>query len=307
MTDTVVRMGGYQGPPSVHTRAGHILGREFTRRAGEGWSFAFTENVTALSRPATDLFGMVEGDELDICYFASSYLARRVPDLAVFDLPFQIESREHVYRQLDGALGRRLADAVARNTGYLLLGFWDNGFRHFTNAVRPILRPEDCRGLSIRTMNSALHQATFRALGFEPRYIDVKDYPEAVRTRRVDAQENPLTNTVNFGVHETHPFLTMTGHFYGLTVVLGNRERISRWPPHVREALSQAMAVATEAQRGFAAEEDRICRRTLEDAGVAVTGPDAFDRPAFEAAVAPLVAREAAAIDPEIIALLRQG
>jgi TRAP-type transport system periplasmic protein len=247
----------------------------------------------------------VEGDELDICYFASSYLAHRVPNLSIFDLPFQIASREHIYRQLDGALGRRLADDIARSTGYLLLGCWDNGFRHFSNAVRPIRRPEDCTGLSIRTMNNAIHQATFGALGFAPKYIDVKDYPAAVRTRLVDAQENPLTNTVNFGVHETHPFLTMTGHFYGLTVVLGNKARISGWPPRAREALSQAMTIATEAQRGFAAQEDKDCLGTLDAAGVEVIGPDAFDRAAFEAATAGVVAREAAAIDPDVMAFLR--
>ena len=113
MAETILRMGGYQGARSVHTRAGRILGREFLERAGDGWRFDFCEDVTALGRPSIDLFTMVEGDELDLCYFASSYLAHRVPDLAVFDLPFQITSRQDIYRKLDGALGRRLADAIA--------------------------------------------------------------------------------------------------------------------------------------------------------------------------------------------------
>ena len=152
----------------------------------------------------------------------------------------------------------------------MLLGYWDNGFRHFSNRLRPIRRPEDCQGLSIRTMNSAVHQATFRALGFEPRFIDVKDFPAAVRTGAVDAQENPLTNTVNFKVHETHPYVTMTGHFYGVTLVLGNRARIEGWPKPTRAALHEAVAVATEAQRRFAAEEDDECLKVLAQAGVEV-------------------------------------
>ena len=98
-------------------------------------------------------------------------------------------------------------------------------------------------------MNSAVHQATFRALGFAPRFIDVKDFPEALRTGAVDAQENPLTNMVNFKVHETHRYLTMTAHFYGVTLVLGNRARIASWPKRARDALQEAVAVATEAQQ----------------------------------------------------------
>lgn len=302
---TTVRMGGYQGAPSVHTRAGHILGREFIARAGDGFRFEFTENVTALGRQATDLFEMTEGDELEIFYFASSYLAHRVPNLAVFDLPFQITSRERIYRQLDGELGRRIARDIEANTGYALLGYWDNGFRHFSNVRNPIRKPDDCEGLSIRTMDNAVHQATFRALGFDPKYIDVKDYPEAVRTRQVDAQENPLTNTINFKVHHTHPYLTMTGHFYGVTLVLGNRERIESWPKQARQALRDAMPMATAAQRGFAVEEDRTGLKTLEEAGVDVVGPEGFDREAFEEATADVVAKEAGSIDAEVVALVR--
>lgn len=305
MAQTVVRMGGYQGPPSVHTRAGHILCREFLARAGEGFDFTFTENVTALGRQATDLFEMTEGDELDICYFASSYLVHRVPNLAIFDLPFQISDRATIYRQLDDELGRHLGRDIAGRTGFLSLGFWDNGFRHFSNAERPLREPQDCRGLTIRTMDNAIHQATFSALGFKPRYIDVKDYPEAVRTRAVDAQENPLTNTVNFKVHETHPYLTMTGHFYGLTLVLGNHKRIESWPARAREALKDAMTIATHAQRGFAAEEDQTCLTVLEKAGVQVIAPDDFARSAFEAATASVVAKEAESVDPRLMALIR--
>jgi TRAP-type transport system periplasmic protein len=304
--NTTIRMGGYQGARSVHTRAGHILGRRFLEGSGEGFTFDFREDVTALGRPSIDLFSMVEGDELDLCHFASSYLAHRVPELAIFDLPFTITNREDIYARLDGALGRRIGDAVARNTGFVVLGFWDNGFRHFTNRLRPIERPEDCEGMSIRTMNSAVHQATFRALGFDPRFIDVKDFPAAVRTGAVDAQENPLTNTVNFKVHETHRYVTMTGHFFGVTLVLGNRARIERWPQQARSALHDAVAVATQAQRAFAAAEDEECLKVLAQAGVEVLGGEDFDRAAFVAATAPVVAKQSAAIGDEIIALARQ-
>ena len=134
MAQTIVRMGGYQGARSVHTRAGRILGREFLERAGDGYRFDFREDVTVLGRPSIDLFGMVAGGELDLCYFASSYLAHDVPDLAVFDLPFRITSREEIYPKLDGALGSRLAEAIARDTVFVSLGYWDNGLRHLSNA-----------------------------------------------------------------------------------------------------------------------------------------------------------------------------
>jgi TRAP-type C4-dicarboxylate transport system substrate-binding protein len=306
MAQTIIRMGGYQGARSVHTRAGRILVREFLERVGDGNRFDFREDVTALGRPSIDLFDMVAGGELDLCYFASSYLAHAVPDLAVLDLPFRIRSRAEIYPKLDGALGSRLAKAIARDTAFVSLGYWDNGLRHLSNGVRSVRRPEDCRGLSIRTMNSAVHQATFRALGFAPRFIDVKDFPQAVRTGAVDAQENPLTNMVNFKVHETHRYLTLTGHFCGVTLVLGNHARIASWRKRARDALHGAVAVATEAQRRFAAEEDAARLADLEAAGVQVIGTGDFDRAAFVDATAEVVATHSAAIDPEVLRIVRE-
>lgn len=286
MDGQVVRMGGYQGPASVHNRAAYVLGDVLSDRTGGEASLTLTEDVTKLGRNSLDLFDMVEGNELDICYFASSYLVHRIPNLAAFDLPFAIQDRQNFYELLDNELGDVIKADVAQRTGFVVLGFWDNGFRHFTNRVRPIRSPEDCRGLSIRTMNSVIHQETFRALGFQPDFIDIKDFPTAIRTEVVDAQENPLTNTVNFAIYETHPFVTMTGHFFGTSLVLGNAERIAAWPLEKREALDVAMKEATQAQRRFANEEDERCFPILAEAGVDLIGPDGFDRPAFEKATA---------------------
>jgi TRAP-type transport system periplasmic protein len=305
MAPTIIRMGGYQGPRSVHTRAGRILGRALLERVGDGYRFDFREDVSVLGRPSIDLFDMVAGGELDLCYFASSYLAHAVPDLAVFDLPLWIRSRAELRPKLGGALGSRLAEAIARDTAFVSLGYWDNGLRHLSNGVRPIRRPKDCRGLSIRTMNSAVHQATFRALGFTPRFIDVKDFPQAIRTGAVDAQENPLTNIVNFNVHETHRYLTMTGHFHGVTLVLGNRAHIASWPKRVRDALHKAVAVATEAQHRAAAEDDVARLAELRAAGMQVIGTDELDRAAFVAATAEVVATQSTAIDPEVMRIVR--
>ena len=297
-----LRAGGYQGAASVHTRALGVL-VDALRETG-GFVPEVIANVTTLGRNATDLFSMTEGDELDLCYFASSYLADRVPNLAALDLPFRFSDRDAMARALDGAFGRALARDIAARTGFAVLAYWDNGFRHFTNRYRPIAVPADCEGLSIRTMDSALHQASFAALGFIPHYIDVKDYPAAVRNGVVDAQENPLTNTVNFGVPDTHKFLTLSGHLCGVTLVLANAGWVNGLTSGQREILDAAMTRATAMQRRFAEEEDARCLKVILDAGVAVLGADEFDRAAFVAATEDVARRAAATLDPALIALL---
>ncbi len=297
MAPIPLRAAGYQGEASVHTRALRVLAE---RLAGEGFAPGVAPDVTGQGRPATDLFAMTEGGEIELCYFASSYLAERVPALGLLDLPFRSPSRA----ALDGALGERLRGEVAARTGFAVAGFWNNGARHLTNRFRPIRTPADCAGLSIRTMRSDLHQRTFAAMGFVPRYIDVKDYPGAVREGRVDAQENPLTNAVNFGVHATHPHLTLTGHFQGVTLVLAHAGWLAALPAPARAAFDAAMAEATAAQARFAAAEDARCLTLLREAGVAVLGQGAFDRAAFARATAPVAQAALDALDPALAAHL---
>ena len=110
-------------------------------------------------------------------------------------------------------------------TGYRALAFWDNGIRHLSNRARPIRAPADCAGLRLRTQHNAFHQAVFRALGFEPVAIDPSELPAAVAGGHVDAQENPLTNLVNFKIHEHHPHVTLSAHLFGVAPVLVNRAR----------------------------------------------------------------------------------
>ena len=165
-----------------------------------------------------------------MCYFATSYLAHRVPELAVLDLPFLLDHRERAYALLDGALGAHLAERVEAATGYRVLGYWDNGFRHLTNRVRPLRTPADCRGLRTRSMPSELHQAVFAQLGFAPVVLDVKDFLAALRDGTVDAQDNSLTNVSIFEIHRHHRHLTLSGHFYGAAFLLCHAASYHAWP-----------------------------------------------------------------------------
>ena len=218
-----LKFGGYQGDRSVHTRGGRVLAEALSEETGGALGLNFDENIVSRGHKAADLLSMTESGELDGCYFSSSYLAKRVPELGLFDQHFVVPDRRRAYALLDGALGDRLRKEVAAATGFEVLGYWDNGLRHITSA-KSIKSVADCKGLKLRTLANEDHQRVFRALGFEPRAIDVRDLPDAVRSGLVDAQENPLTNTLNFGIHDTHRHILLTQHLLGVALVLFNAD-----------------------------------------------------------------------------------
>jgi len=263
----VINFAGYQGDQSVHTRAAHVFCDSLRRYVGHSVTVNFEPNIVLRGHKAADLLSKTESGEIDGCYFSSSYLTDRVPELRLFDQHFVVPDRHHAYAILDGSLGKRLAEEVRIRTGLAVLGYWDNGLRHISAAPGPIRNPGDCRGLKIRTLNSEDHRRVFAALGFQAMSIDVRDLPAAVKNSTVDAQENPLTNMYNFGLHRVQRHITLSRHLLGVAPVFFNKAAVANWPEDIRIAVQQAVADATVEQRKFAADDDLICREAMEKEG----------------------------------------
>ena len=299
-----VRLAGYQGPASILTAALRSLEQSLAPRLAHmrGQAALHTEiNVTAQGETAASLFASVEHGTRQICYVASGYLAAKVPELAALDLPFTVHDRHLALRALDGAAGALFTSAVEARTGYKVLGYWDNGFRHISNAVRPLRSPADCAGLTIRTLDSAIYREALTALGFVPRSIDVKELVRVVQSREVDAQENPLTNFVNFGLHNHHPHVSLTGHFFGVLLLVCNRAWFAALAPAVQEALLDAARQATALQRAQAAREDESLTCQLHAKGLQIIEASALDLAAMKQATGHIVELEARQLAAPIV------
>jgi TRAP-type C4-dicarboxylate transport system substrate-binding protein len=197
MDRIVVKFGGYQGAASINTRGAARFGEVLQRALGERVQFELVRDVLALGRQSGELPGMVERGELTMCYMSTVRFTTPVPDLKLLELPFIVPDRPTAIRALDGALGGRFTQRMHERTPFRVLGFWDNGFRHITNKVRPIHTPADCKGLRIRTQISELHGEALAALGFEPIPVDIKEFvyaswPPDVR-QAVDAAAREAT------------------------------------------------------------------------------------------------------------------
>ena len=110
-----LRIGGYQGEQSVHTRAVRLLMETLRGRLGDRVTIAFEPDISARGRKVADLLALVEHGDLDLCYFSSSYLAERVGALAALDIPFAFAERADTHRRLSGELGRLLKDDIAKH------------------------------------------------------------------------------------------------------------------------------------------------------------------------------------------------
>lgn len=287
---TALHMAGYQGSASILSASLHDLAQALAA-SGADFDVQVQDDVTATGEKAAELFASVEAGRRQLAYMASGYLSARVPALGVLDLPFSVSDRVAALAALDGEAGALLRQAVARDTGLHVLGFWDNGFRHISNAVRALRTPADCAGLVIRTLDSALYRELLDALGFHAVTTDVKDLVNAVRSGAVQAQENSLTNLLSFGLWQYHPHVSLTGHCFGVLLLVCPRDWYLALSTTQRAALDAAVALATAAQRERAAAQDRLALKQLREHGVSVLEPDQIDLAAMRAATAPVTAR----------------
>jgi TRAP-type C4-dicarboxylate transport system substrate-binding protein len=305
MTDPItIRMGGYGPPTTSFSRSLKLIGDTLQAEFGDRISVKYVWNIMDFGYRAEEILWLVEDGVLTLGYQSSSYLTDRVPALGFVDLPFLFATRDQARGAMDEALGRFLGEKIEQRANYRILGWFENGFRHISNRLRPVHTPSDLKGMRIRVLPSEVQARTFELLGCVPLRWDLTEAIAAIKAGTIDAQENPFANTVTYGVHKFHRFHTVTNHFYISRPIFLHRPAFDGWPQDLQRAMTAAVQRAVEFQRGLAIEEDRDARAAILAAGCEIAELDANQHAQFQAAVAPLVAEARGTYGREMFSLI---
>jgi TRAP-type C4-dicarboxylate transport system substrate-binding protein len=288
-TPIQIRMGGYGPAATCFSRALQFIGDRLTAEFGGDVDIKYVWNIMDFGYRAEDILWLTESGILTLGYQSSSYLTDRIPELGMVDLPFLFADKDTARAAIDGALGDFLTRRIEARTNYRILGYFENGFRHISNRLREVRTPADLAGMRIRVLPSKVQARTFELLGAVPLRWDLTEALRAIAAGTIDAQENPLANTVTYGAHKFHPFHTLTSHFYVSRPVFLFRTAFDAWPDDLQRAMRQAVAAAIVFQRDLAIEEERDARTAIEAQGCAIVEPTLAEHAAFAAAVLPLL------------------
>ena len=290
MAPIPIHMGGYGPPTTGFSKALKFIGDKLQGQFGDRLAIDYVWNIMDHGHKAEDIITLVEAGEITLGYQSSSYLTDRVPELGFVDLPFLFSSNAQARASMDGQLGAYLARKTEERIGYRILGWFENGFRHISNRLRPVHVPADLKGMKIRVLPSEIQRRTFELLGAIAMRMDLTEAIAMIKAGTLDAQENPLANTVTYGVHKFHKFHTLTYHFYISRPVFLHRASFDAWPDDLKRAMQQAVTEAVTFQRKLAEEEHDRSGKIIEDAGCEIVELTPQQHDAFVAAVAPLTA-----------------
>ncbi|WGE75215.1 TRAP transporter substrate-binding protein [Actinobacillus equuli] len=272
---------GYEAPRSDSQ---HIAAKKFNellqQKSNKGLKLSLFPDST-LGNAQTAISG-VRGGTIDLAMSDSSNFTGLASELNVIDIPFIFKDRSHAYQVLDGEIGQTLLAKLEAH-GLKGLAFWEVGFRGFTNSKHPVAKPEDIKGLKVRTNQNPMYIKAFSILGANPVPMPLSELYTALETKAVDAQEHPIGIVWSAKLYEVQKYFSPTNHGYTPLIVVINKAKFDALPAEQQKALSEAALEAGKYQRQLNLDNEQGIIEKMKKAGVEFV--ETLDTAPFKAAV----------------------
>lgn len=229
---------------------------------------------------------------------STATLANLIKEFGVFGLPFSFANEKQAYAVFDGPFGQSILAKLA-DKDIIGLAYWENGFRHFTNSKRAIVKAEDLGGLKVRTMQNNLYIDLFSGLGANAIPMPVNELFNALETKAVDAQENPYTVVQAQKFYDVQKYLSTTGHAYDAQVLIASKKFWDKLSAADKTLMQDAAREATDFQRQTSREMNAKARAELIKAGMQINDVSDAERQRMREKLQPVIAKHQTAVGEE--------
>lgn len=269
----------------------HLGALEFAKKVEQKTGGAIRIEVFPAGQLGTDtqILDGVKLGTIDIGMTGNPFYTSFAPEMNVLDLPYLFRDYEHAYKVLDGPLGTEIMKALERS-GVKGLGTFEIGFRNVSNNKRQIKKPEDLKGLKIRTTPNQAHLQAFRLLGANPVAMPFTEVYLALKTGTVDGQENPTNLTYTMKFHEVQKYLSLTAHAYTASDVVMNLKKYQELKPEFQKTFHEMLREASTWQRKLNRDSEGNAIAAMRAAGMQIE--EHPDLEAFRKVVADKAAEE---------------
>jgi len=274
-----------QLPPSHHISKGLVLlagkVKEYSKGAVEvklfdsGQLFKDTEIVEGLQE------GLVESGLVPVNKWSGM-----IPAADVFEMPFIYKDLSSIKKFIDAGAGDLLDKEFQKRVVKTL--FWvDYGYIQFFNNKRPLTKPDDFKGLTMRSFSSG-DADTLKALGAAPTVMSSAEMYMALQRGTVDGATTGMPAAVSRKLPEVQKFMTEANYTTAQFVVQANLKWWEKLPQDQRDAILKAGREAEEWIRGAIAQSEKDAETAIRKAGVQIHSLTPEARPLFIKATEPV-------------------
>ena len=176
-------------------------------------------------------------------------LASLVPAAGLDSLPFIFSSYDDAWRASDGAMGKYVRAEILKTGLFPFEKTWDAGFRQIVSSLRPIVSPDDLKGLRIRVPSSPVLIALFKTLGASPTPLSYKDIYPSLQTHLIDAVDTGYTIVESGKLYEVLKYASETNHVWTGDSIVGNLAAWQRLPQKLRDIIERRFDEAALMER----------------------------------------------------------
>lgn len=197
----------------------------------------------------------------------------------IFDLPFMFKNIDAVDAFQTSETGAAMKGSMERR-GLSGLEFWHNGMKQFS-ASKPLISPEDAKGLKFRVQPSDVLVAQMEALGASPQPMAFSEVYGALQTGVVDGQENTWSNIYGQKFFEVQDGITETNHGIIDYMVVTSVDWLEGLDADVRDQLLTILREVTVERNAAVGQVDADARQLVLDNGGVIRELTAEQRQAW--------------------------
>jgi tripartite ATP-independent transporter DctP family solute receptor len=216
----------------------------------------------------TDLLSQVRNGGVEFFNQASSVLSTLVPAAGIVNTGFAFDDSEHVWKAMDGGLGKYVRAQIEKVGLTTMSRPWENGFRQVTTSTKAVNGPDDLKGLKLRVPSAPMLATLFTALGASPTPINFNEVYSALQTKLVEGQENPLAIIATARLYEVQKYCSLTNHVWDAYWILGNRKAVDRLPKDIQEIVFREFDKSAGDERADIAALSKSLRADLQAKGL---------------------------------------
>ncbi len=222
------------------------------------------------------LTGMQMGT-IDMGYFGlgSAVFLKAYAPLSIIYVPYLFKTKEDATKILNSPIFLDMYEKGAKESGVRIFGAYGaRSPRAIQTTSGPINKPEDLKGMKLRSPGMEIFLATFKALDVKPTSLPMTEIYMALQQGVVEGQDNGFDLAMPLKFHEVAKHWSATDHVYEVTGWFISEKIWGSLTDEQRLILTRAAKEAGDLASVLVDKLDQDSIETLKKTGCTYTIPD---------------------------------
>jgi len=198
--------------------------------------------------------------------------------------PFVIETWKQAYDIFNGPIGRKIVGDYTKNTNVHILGYMVNGFRNISSNYL-INDTASLAKIKIRVPTSDVFVRMFQGFRCNTVMMPMGEVYNALETKVVDGQDNPLATLKASGWWEVQSHVLMSNHMFASSPIIVNGKFLDSIPQDLRPMFDANLQKAIEHNWALSQKDEEDCIAFFKEKGLTLTTPTPEFRKQMRAAL----------------------